>query len=287
MEAGDVLPATPPTGPPPDGEGEWSTDAIRQAFGRQTRQAVRRRRARPTAGTARAAWTAGSGDEEGRGTVADGVTAKTGDGTAGGAGRQPAPRSAGRTALVTAILVVFAVAGLCGLLLLPLYVPTAVTVVLWIVYALLLAVGLMWLAGAESGCWTAGVALVLALVAWAAGSIGRDKVVLLTFGKTVTAQVIKERTETRSRYTTWHYTLRASDGSAVPGGDMTFSRDTLNPGDRVSVRADPEGRVEPLLSSRLSAGGDLWSAAGFTVAVVLTILWTGITGRRRRDDTPG
>ncbi|MFI6446675.1 hypothetical protein [Kitasatospora sp. NPDC050543] len=202
--------------------------------------------------------------------------AAAGGGAAGGAPRRRGEGSAG----LTSALAVFAVGGLFGLVFANAYLGGLAGFGLGALYAVVLSAGLVVAAGAETGCWTAFLVLIAALIAAAAGSSAREDLILLS-GRTVTATVVgKSMGPVSKGHADWYYTLRGPDGTTVPGGRLKLSEDGLATGDQVTVREDPAGRATPNAPDRVNPDGSLWTAAGLSGAIALAVLYAGLTRRR-------
>ncbi|WBB57805.1 hypothetical protein O7599_19180 [Streptomyces sp. WMMC500] len=182
---------------------------------------------------------------------------------------------------------VYAAASAAGLMLGAPLLGTAVTVLLWTAQLGLLAVLLARLGGVEAGCYALVATFVALLLGSFAGQTVRDDLTLQTRGEEVQATVTGERLEKGDRGSrTWYYTLKDPDGRAVPGPELRREDDDLDPGDSVTVVADPEGEVRPTTPGLTGAVPELLGVAAAAAVCAGAVVWTA---RRagRTEGSPG
>lgn len=95
---------------------------------------------------------------------------------------------------------------------------------------------------------------------------------LLSSGRDVKAMVVAEHLDTSVRGTKRTYVLSA-EGVEVPGGPLAPDSRRFSPGDYVTVRMDPAGRVAPKLPGEADSPASLWSAIGVNAGIALFVLW--------------
>lgn len=130
--------------------------------------------------------------------------------------------------------------------------------------------------------------LVAALLLFAAGAIGTcgsaawTDLTLDRRGERVAAVVVERRVTGEERTPKMRYRLRRVDGGGwVPGGELRPRSGTFQPGDRVTVLADPEGVLPPVLPGDLRHG--LWGACWAALSAALWgLLASPAVGRHRR-----
>ncbi|MFE7528754.1 hypothetical protein ACFU7Y_23995 [Kitasatospora sp. NPDC057542] len=119
----------------------------------------------------------------------------------------------------------------------------------------------------------AGLALVFLalLIAIGAGADAWHNQVLGS-GRDVKAMVVAEHVDTSIHGTTRTYDL-SSNGEDVPGGPLAPNSRRFSPGDYVTVRMDPAGRVAPKLPGEADSPASLWCAIGINAGIALFLLW--------------
>lgn len=189
----------------------------------------------------------------------------------------------------------YAAVGAVGLMLGAPLLGMAVTVLLWIVHLTVLGVLLARLGGAEAGCYALVATFVALLLGSFVGQTARDDLTLQTRGEEVKAVVTGERLEKGDRGSrTWYYTLEDRNGRAVPGPELRREDDDLDPGDTVTVVADPGGKVRPTTPGLTGAAPELLGVAAAAAVCAGAAVWTarspGRTGSRpgkwRRKQSP-
>ncbi|MEV7188549.1 hypothetical protein [Kitasatospora sp. NPDC093102] len=175
---------------------------------------------------------------------------------------------------------VLAVALTClsaGVVLTFVYVGTSLAFGLGALYMIAAGVGLAKLGGPGNGPGYedvgGGLALVFfaILIATGAGTDAWDNHVLAS-GRNVDAVVVAEHIDKSIRGTKRTYDL-SSDGASVPGGDLEPDNRRFSPGDHVTVRMDPAGRVAPKLPGEADSPASLWTAIGINAGIALFVLW--------------
>ncbi|MFJ8625310.1 hypothetical protein ACIRD3_21035 [Kitasatospora sp. NPDC093550] len=168
------------------------------------------------------------------------------------------------------------------------YVGTALVVALVLLYLVVAGVGLAKLRGPgsdpgykDTGGGLALVALAVVMATAAGGDAWQNLV--LSAGREVNAVVVSEKADRSSRgSTTWSYTLTSADGATVPGGPLTQGSERFRPGDSVTVRTDPDGRVAPKLPGEAASSASLWSVIGLNAAIAALLLCVAHSGNRPR-----
>lgn len=169
----------------------------------------------------------------------------------------------------------YAAVGAVGLMLGAPLLGMAVTVLLWMVHLAVLAVLLARLGGAEAGCYALVATFVALLLGSFLGQLVRDDLTLQTRGEEVKAVVTGERLEKGDRGSrTWYYTLEDRNGRAVPGPELRREDDDLDPGDTVTVIADPEGKVRPTTPGLTGAAPELLGVAAAAAVCAGAAAWT-------------
>ncbi|GHF50585.1 hypothetical protein GCM10018790_30480 [Kitasatospora xanthocidica] len=195
----------------------------------------------------------------------------------------PVGRASVLAAVLTGLFVTVVLAGA--------YVGTALVVGLVILYLVVAGVGLAKLRGPgsdpgykDTGGALALVALAVVLATAAGGDAWQNLV--LSSGREVNAVVVSEKADRSSRgSTTWSYTLTSADGATVPGGPLAQDSERFKPGDTVTVRIDPAGRVAPKLPGEAASSASLWSVIGLNAAIAALVLCLAHLGNRPRGTT--
>ncbi|MFF7991798.1 hypothetical protein ACFZDG_18640 [Kitasatospora xanthocidica] len=190
----------------------------------------------------------------------------------------------GRAVVLIAVLTCLFV----GIVLAGGYVGTVLVVGLVILYLVVAGVGLAKLRGPgsdpgykDTGGALALVALAVIMATAAGGDAWQDLV--LSSGRDVNAVVASEQATRSSRgSTTWSYTLTSADGSIVPGGPLAQDSERFRPGETVTVRMDPAGRVAPKLPGEADSSASLWSVTGLNAGIAALLLWLARFGSRPR-----
>ncbi|MFG2842788.1 hypothetical protein ACGF12_06380 [Kitasatospora sp. NPDC048296] len=136
----------------------------------------------------------------------------------------------------------------------------------------------------DEGGWVAIMAIA-ALLAYLAGTDLRHNLILRS-GTDVTAVVLEEKIEKSGRGVTRSYTLIPSDGAAIPGGDLTPNSERFKPGDIITVRVDPAGRVAPKLPGEADSPVALLGFLGLNAAIDGIVLWAARKPRPPRLPSP-
>ncbi|MFJ6382136.1 hypothetical protein ACIQI7_19300 [Kitasatospora sp. NPDC092039] len=97
---------------------------------------------------------------------------------------------------------------------------------------------------------------------------------VLGSGRDVEGTVVAEHLDTSARGTKRSYDLSVN-GEAVPGGRLAPDSRRFGPGDHVTVRIDPAGRVAPKLPGEAGSPASLWSAIGINAGIAVFVLWFG------------
>ncbi|RKT11131.1 hypothetical protein BX285_5066 [Streptomyces sp. 1114.5] len=190
-------------------------------------------------------------------------------------------------ALITVLTCLF-----IGIVLAGGYVGTLLVVGLVVLYLVLAGVGLVKLRGPGSDPGYKDVGGALALVALAvimATAAGGDawQNLVLSSGREVNAVVVSAKADKSSRgSTTWSYALASADGAGVPGGPLAQDSERFRPGDTVTVRMDPAGRVAPKLPGEAGSTASLWSVIGLNAGIAVLLLWFARFGSRPRRKAP-
>ncbi|MER7765630.1 hypothetical protein [Kitasatospora sp. NPDC096140] len=139
--------------------------------------------------------------------------------------------------------------------------------------------------GKDEGALIAATA-VAALFACLTGTDVWHNLVLRS-GEDVSAVVLQEKVERIGRGTVRSYTLLPRDGGAVPGGDLRPDSQRFKPGDTVTVRVDPAGRVAPELPGEADSPAPLLGFLGLNAAIGAAVLWTARKPRPPHPPGPG
>ncbi|MET8626172.1 hypothetical protein ABZW30_20860 [Kitasatospora sp. NPDC004669] len=119
--------------------------------------------------------------------------------------------------------------------------------------------------------WGAGIAAV-AFAAYLSGSVAWTNAILGS-GRTVQAVVLKEKVTDRGSGRA--YTLASTElADEVPGGDLDEGSARFKPGDVITVRMDPAGRVAPKLPGEVGSTGYLLVFLGCNVLIDGILLWS-------------
>ncbi|MFF2143323.1 hypothetical protein [Kitasatospora sp. NPDC058190] len=166
-----------------------------------------------------------------------------------------------------------------GVVLANVYVGNLLAFVLGFLYLMAVGVGVSKLGapGSDPGFKAFGASLALAflvlLMATGAGADAWHNMVLSS-GRDVHAVVVTEHVEKSSRgSTTRTYTLVSRGEGTVPGGPLKPDSERFKPGDTVTVRMDPAGRVAPKLPGEADSPASLWLAIGLNAGFALILLW--------------
>ncbi|WP_030246423.1 DUF3592 domain-containing protein [Streptomyces sp. NRRL S-350] len=190
----------------------------------------------------------------------------------------------GRATAVVAVLTCLFV----GIVLAGAYVGTLLVVGLVVLYLVVAATGLVKLRGPgndpgykDTGGALALVALAVIMATAASGDASQN--LALSSGREVNAVVTSEKADRSSRgSTTWTYTLTSADGATVPGGPLVQHSERFRPGDAVTVRIDPAGRVAPKLPGEADSTASLWAVVGLNAGIAALVLWLARFGSRPR-----
>ncbi|MEV7354983.1 MULTISPECIES: hypothetical protein [unclassified Kitasatospora] len=192
-----------------------------------------------------------------------------------------------RGAVLVAVLTCLSV----GTVLAFVYVGTLLAFGLGALYMVATGVGLAKLGGPgndpDGKDVSAGLVLVFFAVLIATGA-GADAWhnQLLGSGRDVKAVVIAEHVDKSIHGTKRTYDL-STQGEKVPGGPLEPDSRRFNPGDHVTVRMDPAGRVAPKLPGEADSPASLWSAIGINAVIALFLLWFAYdSSKPPRDPRP-
>jgi hypothetical protein len=122
------------------------------------------------------------------------------------------------------------------------------------------------------------VMAVAALFAYLAGT-GVWHNLILHSGTDMTAVVLEEKIEKSGRGSARSYTLIPSDGTTVPGGDLEPDSQRFKPGDIITVRVDPAGRVAPELPGEADSPAALLGFLGLNATIDGIVLWPVLKSR--------
>ncbi|MET8541939.1 hypothetical protein ABZW03_14960 [Kitasatospora sp. NPDC004799] len=197
------------------------------------------------------------------------------------------PRRLGRAAVLTAVLTFLFI----GIVLAFAYVGTFPAFGLGVLYMVAAGVGLAKLGapgnGPDSTTGWGGLLIVFfaLLIGTGAGADAWHNHVLGS-GRDVQAVVVAEHLDKSVRGTKRTYVLSA-EGAEVPGGPLAPDRRRFSPGDHVTVRMDPAGRVAPKLPGEADSPASLWSAIGINAGIALFVFWFAHdSGKPRRTPRP-
>ncbi|MFD8251624.1 hypothetical protein [Streptomyces werraensis] len=207
--------------------------------------------------------------------------AGTSDEVSGRKARHPVLLAAGIACYVLAVIVgMYVVADDVGL---------AVQIPLWVVYGVLLIVGMRRFGARESSSAAALFIVAASVMSVGVADIARDDLTLRQRGNEVVATVVSERlaeAEGRKARDSF-YTLEHEDGTRVPGPEMRTQSDEYDVGDVVTVIEDPEADLRPQTPGQADATGDALGAAGFALAAIGTVgwlAWRGSVAARKTDE---
>ncbi|GAA1972888.1 hypothetical protein [Kitasatospora viridis] len=192
------------------------------------------------------------------------------------------PRSVRRLVMGTAAVLLLTLGGVLGLILAQVYLASWAVTLLWIGYALLVTVGMLRLAGVESGCQSAFAVVLLAFVAWLPGASAATQLRLDLHGRTTEALVVDVQHSVVDRDQRWQATLHLPDGTPVPGPPLLDRSQLLHPGDTVRVVFDPDGTVAPRRPADVHPWQDTGWSLAFAVPLAAAVVWAGLRGRRGR-----
>ncbi|MEU0653092.1 hypothetical protein ABZ485_12740 [Streptomyces albogriseolus] len=208
--------------------------------------------------------------------------AGTPDKAPGRSSRHPVLLAAGLACYVLAVIVgMYVVADDIGL---------AGQIPLWVVYGVLLIVGMRLFGARESSSAAALFIVAASVMSVGVADIARDDLTLRQRGNEVVATVVSERlaeAEGRKARDSF-YTLEHEDGTRVPGPEMRTQSDEYDVGDVVTVIEDPEADLRPQTPGQVDATGDVLGAAGFALAAVGAVgwlAWRGSAAVRKTDET--
>ncbi|MFE6055362.1 hypothetical protein ACFQ6N_31815 [Kitasatospora sp. NPDC056446] len=197
----------------------------------------------------------------------------------------------GRTAALIAVLTCLFV----GIVLAYVFVGTLLAFGLGALYIVTTGIGLAKLRSpvSDSDYNDIGGALLLVLLATlmacGAGADAWHNHVLGT-GRNIDAVVTTEHVEKSARGGTKRtYTLVSKGEGTVPGGPLAPESRRFKPGDTVTVRMDPAGRVAPKLPGEADSPASLGLAVGLGTGIALLLLWYGHEAGRppRKPRPPG
>ncbi|MET8626159.1 hypothetical protein ABZW30_20795 [Kitasatospora sp. NPDC004669] len=126
-----------------------------------------------------------------------------------------------------------------------------------------------------------GIMAIAALFAYLAGVDVWHNLILRS-GTDVTAVVLEEKVEKSGRGVTRSYTLIPSDGTTIPGGDLKPNSERFKPGDIITVRVDPAGRVAPKLPGEADSPVSFLGFLGLNAAIDGIVLWAARKPRAPR-----
>ncbi|MGW3042911.1 hypothetical protein ACWC9T_23345 [Kitasatospora sp. NPDC001159] len=181
-----------------------------------------------------------------------------------------------------------------GLIAVAVYINEPLAFGLGLLYPLVMAVGFGMLHKTESdttsakdeGGWAMLVA-VIAFIAFMAGGVAWHNLVLSS-GRNVTAVVLTEKVDKSSRGSvTRSYTLDpqgTTDG--IPGGNLQPDSERFKPGDVITVRVDPAGRVAPKLPGEADSPAALLTFLGCDALIAAVVLWAARKPRPPRAPGP-
>ncbi|MFH9350231.1 hypothetical protein [Kitasatospora sp. NPDC017646] len=130
--------------------------------------------------------------------------------------------------------------------------------------------------------WGTGISGI-ALVAYLSGSTAWTNLILES-GRTVQAVVLNEKTTDSLHGTGRAYTLASTElADEVPGGPLEQNSPRFRPGDVITVRMDPAGRVAPKLPGEVGSSAYLVASLGCNAAIAGILLWSA----RRPRSTEG
>ncbi|MGW3042924.1 hypothetical protein ACWC9T_23410 [Kitasatospora sp. NPDC001159] len=160
------------------------------------------------------------------------------------------------------------------------YVGTVLAVCLGFLYPVVMIGGLVMLDDsdgnprlAKDSSGLGALVTIIGLFAYLAGIVAWQNLILGS-GRSVNAVVVSEDVEKSSHgSTTWTYTLTSGGTGFIPGGPLEQPSHRFKPGDTVTVRMDPAGRVAPKLPGEADSTAALWSAIGLSALIDILVLW--------------
>ncbi|MFG3225390.1 hypothetical protein ACGF07_11520 [Kitasatospora sp. NPDC048194] len=121
--------------------------------------------------------------------------------------------------------------------------------------------------------WGAAIAL-LGFAAYVSGVIAWNNLILES-GRTVRAVVLSEKVANSLHGTGREYTLASSESNdEVPGGPLSQSSARFKPGDVITVRMDPAGRVPPKLPGEADSPVGMLTFLGCNAVIDGILLWS-------------
>ncbi|MFJ9697933.1 hypothetical protein [Kitasatospora sp. NPDC101183] len=184
------------------------------------------------------------------------------------------------------VLLAASTAVILGLVALAVYVSWTLAALLGFLYPLLMTVGLAAVPGdgREPDAATGLLVGVVGFVTFLSGITAWNNLALST-GRDVTAVVVHEKVkDTGHGSKAWFYTLSQDGTGTVPGGPLEQGSPRFAPGDHVTVRMDPAGRVAPKLPGEAGSPAGLLGFLGGTALTAAVIPWSA---RRPRPPRPG
>ncbi|MEV7935621.1 hypothetical protein AB0O82_05700 [Kitasatospora sp. NPDC088264] len=178
-------------------------------------------------------------------------------------------------------LIALSTAILIGVIALDVYVNSFIATIVGFAYPVVMLLALALRRDADSNpafqrkafAWGAGIAAV-AFVAYLSGSVAWTNLILGS-GRTVKAVVLNEKTTDSLHGSGRAYALASTDPAGeIPGGDLEESSTRLKPGDVITVRMDPAGRVAPKLPGEVDSTAYLSTFLGCNILIGATLLWS-------------